>query len=391
MISPRQLDQIVRADIDQLVADQTSERRTIEYKRELPGRGDADKKEFLADVSSLANAQGGDLVFGISAVDGVPTEARGLADFNEDEVRLRLEQLMRDGLDPRLHGVQMHAIQRFADGPVLILRIPRSWIGPHRMKLAGSSRFYSRGSAGKFEMDTGDIRAAIEASGDLPKRIRDWRDERLGRIFANDGPIQISSNSAMVIHLIPLESFAESWRLPAAQLHRQVRLRPIGAGGWDHRFNIDGFLTFDRNAQRRHVADAYTQLFRSGAIEAVNADLIERDQQGGSYIASGWYEQAVLEALNEYLRSLRDLEVQPPIICLLALLGTKGAYLHVGARRGLEAHTADREMLIMPDVLIEDFEAFGPTTLRPAFDGVWNAFGYEQSFNFNEQGEWALR
>jgi hypothetical protein len=48
-------------------------------------------------------------------------------------------------------------------------------------------------------------------------------------------------------------------------------------------------------------------------------------------------------------------------------------------------------MLIMPDVLIEDFEAFGPTTLRPAFDGVWNAFGYEQSFNFNEQGEWALR
>lgn len=37
----------------------------LDYKRDLPGDKDAEKKEFLADVTSFANAGGGDIVFGI--------------------------------------------------------------------------------------------------------------------------------------------------------------------------------------------------------------------------------------------------------------------------------------------------------------------------------------
>ena len=45
-----------RDDIDALVADAVKEGRTIEYKQAMPGGADADRKEFLADVSSFANA-----------------------------------------------------------------------------------------------------------------------------------------------------------------------------------------------------------------------------------------------------------------------------------------------------------------------------------------------
>ena len=47
---------IDKDDIDSLVTNQVKEGRTIEYKATLPGVKDAEKKEFLADVSSFANA-----------------------------------------------------------------------------------------------------------------------------------------------------------------------------------------------------------------------------------------------------------------------------------------------------------------------------------------------
>ena len=57
---PYALDAIDEAALCALIENQVSERSNLEYKRDLPGRGDEDVKEFLADVTSLANAQGGD-------------------------------------------------------------------------------------------------------------------------------------------------------------------------------------------------------------------------------------------------------------------------------------------------------------------------------------------
>src|SRR3954451_17276289 len=64
---------ISKDDIDALVADEVREGRTLDYKEKLPGNADKDKKEFLADVSSFANAGGGDMIFGVvEKRDGCP-------------------------------------------------------------------------------------------------------------------------------------------------------------------------------------------------------------------------------------------------------------------------------------------------------------------------------
>jgi predicted HTH transcriptional regulator len=62
---PARFEDIVESHIQQLITDRVSERRSLEYKRELPTRQDESVREFLADVSSFANAAGGDLVYGI--------------------------------------------------------------------------------------------------------------------------------------------------------------------------------------------------------------------------------------------------------------------------------------------------------------------------------------
>src|SRR5438309_10088622 len=96
------LDQISEDDINALVTNGVPEAITLEYKRDLPGTADADKREFLADVSAFANTQGGDLLYGIDEAAGIPTTITGIVSPDLDVEVLRLESLLRDGLEPRI-------------------------------------------------------------------------------------------------------------------------------------------------------------------------------------------------------------------------------------------------------------------------------------------------
>jgi hypothetical protein len=56
------LDSIDENDLQDLIDHEVPEGKTIEYKKSLPGNKDKDKKEFLSDVSSFANAIGSKLL-----------------------------------------------------------------------------------------------------------------------------------------------------------------------------------------------------------------------------------------------------------------------------------------------------------------------------------------
>src|ERR1700730_8951120 len=98
---PKPLNEVTQADILALIG-QVSEGRTIDYKRELPGGSDADKKEFLADVSSFANTSGGDFILGLSESGGLPTAIVGVTSMDIDADILRMDGIILSGLDPRI-------------------------------------------------------------------------------------------------------------------------------------------------------------------------------------------------------------------------------------------------------------------------------------------------
>src|ERR1700757_3872400 len=99
------LDRIDQSQLQALVSGKAEEALTIEYKRETYGGSDTDRGEFLADVSSFANARGGDLIIGIDAPKGVPKELTPIIG-NADGERLRLDQMARSGLEPRIPNLQ---------------------------------------------------------------------------------------------------------------------------------------------------------------------------------------------------------------------------------------------------------------------------------------------
>lgn len=170
MIS-RSFDEMGRSDLEALVANRVSERRDLEFKRDLPGETPEEIKEFLAEVTSLANAQGGDLIFGIEEKAGVATALVGLTVENQDKTLLRLENVLRDSIDPKLIGVQMEWIPLDEPFGAVIIRVPASLAAPHRVRYKKNGLFFGRNSGGKYEMDAQELRVAFTKSEQLPEKF----------------------------------------------------------------------------------------------------------------------------------------------------------------------------------------------------------------------------
>jgi predicted HTH transcriptional regulator len=182
MLFTKPLAEIDESDLQTLVDNGVREGKEIEYKEALTLFSPEQKQEFLNDVSSFANTNGGLLFYGIreSKDDaGVPLEVCGLKGENPGKRINDMETIIRTGLEPRLLGVTIWPVSlpSHEDRVVLILSIPKSFAAPHMVKSSG--RFYSRNSTGKFQLDVTQIRAAFEFAGTTAERIRAFRTERL--------------------------------------------------------------------------------------------------------------------------------------------------------------------------------------------------------------------
>jgi hypothetical protein len=203
------LESLTRADIDALIQSAEPESRYLDYKETAPGRSDDDKKELWFDVSSFANARGGDIIFGVvekrdanGKSTGVPEAAPGIFGANFDEVRLRIEQTLTSGIQPRIAGLGFRQLPG-DNGWLLIIRIPRSWQAPHAVVYNHWMRAYVRGNAGKGEpLDAQSLRSLYLQADSFPDRLRGFRDERLDLIRRSKTPVVLAeSNSKVVVHL----------------------------------------------------------------------------------------------------------------------------------------------------------------------------------------------
>lgn len=395
---------ITKTDIDFLIENKIGESKTLEYKETLPDSKDSAKKEFLADISSFANASGGDVIYGIKAAinadgkkTGEPEEIVPLQGITADEAKLQIENLIRTGIEPRI-TVHVKEIAGYCDdgnGFIILVRIPQSFASPHMVTFKNSSRFYCRNSAGKYQLDVQEIRNLFLATDSQADRIRSFMQNRLSKIMADETPISLSMPHRLVLHVFPLNSFLNKKRLDLSTDHKlMLNFRPIAVSGWDHRYNLDGFLTYRADRETK-LCSSYCQIFFDGTIEAVYADILRaqggREPQNGdtAFIASIAYERYVIEAITNYFKGYKTLGIEAPIVIYMTLLGCKGAYLFVG--RGHDYEPIDRDVAILPEVQTGILDEEVPTIMKPIFDAVWNACGHPRSYNYTDNGTWSVR
>lgn len=380
-------DKVTAEDISSLIANGVPETKTIEYKRELPDDSGDSRKEFLADVSSFSNAEGGDLLYGVAAEGGIPKEIVDLQIADRDKAILQWENLIRDGIAPRIRvDLKFHTVE---DKTVLHLRVQKSWNKPHRVEYKNYHRFYSRNSAGKFLLGIDELRGLFLGSDEITGKVRDFISQRDNAILQNEGIVQLGDKGRLALYLIPVDSLSNTKRVDVFSV--QQNLRPPYSSGWNNKINLEGILNYSPDS--RSYSNSYVQIYRSGIIEAVSSGILLGWKEEDKFIPSTAIEKAIIESLGNYLAVMKQLQIEPPYIFGMSLINIRGYQLAV--KQGLflfgERSTMGRDILRIPELVIDEFPENLDVALRSTLDLLWNAFGFQKSVNFDENGRWRER
>ncbi len=381
---PTALDAIGEPELQQLVRDGVREGKLLEYKRELSGQADADKVRLLRSITSFSNTLGGDLVLGIDAADGAATSVVGIPAVVEDQVRLRIENLCRDGVDPRVTGVRIKFVALANGNTAIIIRVSRSWNAPHRVTTGGHTQFYGRNSAGSYPLDVSELRAAFTMPDRISGEIASFRNTRVAHIRAYETPVPILTVGALVLHLMPFSAFSPLTRtrlsLDAVERHN---FSPFNSRSTCVDVNLEGYVIY---MDRREPSWAYTQVYRDGTIESVATfDLWEGETI--YKLSSAWIEVNCVSAVDRYVRELERRMDLFPLAIGIALVNVAD-YRFVAERRvfGGELPRSTRDLIELPTVVIEHPPMEAAQILRTSFDMIWNAFGYDGSPSYDAAG-----
>jgi hypothetical protein len=245
--------------------------------------------------------------------------------------------------------------------------------------LSRDSKFYSRNSAGKYALDVDELRNAFAFARVSGDKIRDFRADRISKIGAGLAPIALLARSLVVLHIIPVSALESETRLDVGQVCRTFHpneIHPIFSNrGFTTRINFDGYLAYDWSEEHK-AAMSYLQVFRNGVVESVSVEVL----YGDKIIEALPFEGKLLrESVPSYLRCLKNLGVAAPAVVAVTLVGASGYRMTVpdlAILAGLSSGTAiDRDVLMLPEAMLESSDSDLDSALKPVFDSLWNASG----------------
>ncbi|WP_024927423.1 MULTISPECIES: AlbA family DNA-binding domain-containing protein [unclassified Mesorhizobium] len=373
----RPIDAIDERDLAELIANKVAEGRDLEFKRALPGGSEADGKEFLADVTAFANAQGGDLIFGVEETAGAASAVPGLAVNDPDAELLRIESRIRDGVEPRLTGLRMRWISLASGLRVLIVRVPASLSAPHRVVFKNSGRFFSRNSGGKYEMDTHELRHAFTISEQLPTRLRAFHVEAVAAAQGVNMPFRLNPEPMAVASVVPLSILRERQNLDITPETALAPVKPSGTLEW--MFTLDGLLLhtpLNENTKPEtnfNAVRSYALTHWQGRTDVAWTLGGERQIDRGAPRLLVWphrFEAGLIDVVVSTMAKLRSFAIEGPWVVFVSISGIEEAELVLGDRDTSEP--AWREGATLPEVVADHLDE---SALLPIFKAFWLLFG----------------
>lgn len=367
-------------DVERLKSNAIPEGLRIDYKRDLYAPNDG--REFLKDISSFGNAQGGYLLIGVDEENGLPREILGVPSDRIDSELQRLENLCRDGIEPRIVGIQMRRIDVTDQTAIIAVLVPKSMNPPHRVTSQGTNRFFVRNSNGKHEASVEELRHLFGFSAHLSDEIDGFVRARRKQIISNEDFVADRGEGRLIIHVVNASTFRDQHFIDIKALYTDpYRFAPANASSLSRRAILEGVVVgpelegrfFDR-----------TLVFRDGSIEAVYCEL--NHQKDGAILVPGRHlMDCVLHSTSSALKELSALGGSGPYIISVAIETVKGAGIAFYENPFRAYPTFDRDLVVLPSFTLLEYNSsiFVPTALRPLLDSLWNAVGLPECGYFH--------
>ncbi len=377
----KRLGSITAQDILALVSRATSESLELEYKRDLPGGSDGDRHEYLADVSAMANTQGGLIVYGISEKKdddgkntGTPEEIVGLPNLNLDVLGQGLRNLALAGLNPQLPSIEFQLLD--VDGKnILILGVPRSLYGPHAVWFKQSGKFYRRDAFGKRQVAPMELSQMFLEQHEWAEQAEAFRQSRIRKAFSGETGIAIPDRAPTFVHILPLGRLHTTISIFEGDWQRTASSAFVGRGSMDWTPNFDGFLV-QESGRGTDPPTFYTQAFRFGGFEFYTSRLW-RDEPRGIFLPGA---QAFLDdSTRKALPILRDQwEIEPPYAVLLSICRTKNVVGYYQSAMGFTEKAGPpirQPDLLFPATILSIEDLDKPDRYVQLINMVWQAAG----------------
>jgi|SRR3989344_1837406 len=376
------INQISFQDLDRLVTDGIAESKAIEYKETINISTGDERKEFLADLSAFSNTQGGDILFGVKESLGVATEIIGVEVENIDQKKQQIENLIRDGVSPRI-PYEVNFIKIQDNNYVILIRLKPSLNSPHRVIFSSHDKFYKRNGSGKYPMDLNELRDSFLSSSSTVEKIRNYRTNRIYEVTSGNTPVPlIGTEHLFMIHIIPDPNINNDHNINSEILKRFKegdlvgKLRPINANSWSPRINMDGVVGYSGNGTK--LNRSYIQLSRNGNIEAVESTVLVRDDENPQ-IPATYLATTSKEFVRNYISLLQELGFAGPFYIMLTLIGIKNYTVAIPNRYlFIDAEPINEYQILLPEIVIENIDDTIDEKILEVFNIVWNASGISQ-------------
>jgi hypothetical protein len=219
-------------------------------------------------------------------------------------------------------------------------------------------------------------------------RMVTFHRERVEAIQRGSSPLVKHQGGTLVVHLIPHRCAGSRHQFEWARLKEHGKpIRPLGERGGYSRFNVDGYLHYNRERE----ITAYSQVFRDGRLEATMTD-IGYQQNGAWVVRDTICESGVFALVSAYLIFCKGIELEPPLTLFSALVGCNGFRFAINPRWvDLSEYAVDRSPAYLPEIEIPSLDVEPQPFLRLWCDTFWQAGGVEKSYSYDEEGKWHER
>jgi hypothetical protein len=306
------------------------------------------KNEFRNDVCSFANADGGDLIFGISENNGVASKITPISIDNIDKFELDLRNALLP-IQPSMPAVEFDFIPVNNDY-VVVVHIEKGIFKPY-MTVEDQTifRFFVRHGNHKEAMSYSEINNSFLHAASLSGEIKRFRLERLSELLEDNtgkfGVIHvIPATFTNQADFVPMCDLYKTGKLPVPnQLNSYIRGKMIP--------NVDGVWFPSEDGLRDFEL---LRLFNNGTVE-LKYDLYTKTYMNEEYLISDEFINAIEDIVEGTVEIYKTLDRIFSVFVCTSILGCKGYwnYEYIRTIRAVPSKI-DRDRILCSPIEIKD-------------------------------------